>query len=374
LPAIRIPAFRRPSGASVPPALPELVLALFCDNVQAMKFTAVPLNLALRHPFTIARSTQQCARNVLVKLEYGSLAGWGEAAPNPWYGQTQQSCLKALQAMGRLLARREPFDLEDILAELKRRFPTQPSAIAAVDVALHDLIGKRLGLPLWKYWGLNSTQTPQTSFTIGIDTLKKVAVKVEEARAYPILKIKVGVEHDLEIMREVRRLAPKKRLRVDANCGWTARQTVAKAKVLEKLGVEFIEQPISPGRNDELRKIKRAIGLPLISDESSVVPEDVPALCGCVDGINIKLVKCGGLRAATKMLHTARACGLKVMLGCMIESSVLISAAAQLAPLLDYADLDGNLLVSNDPFEGVKLSKDARLLLPNRPGLGLRVR
>ena len=178
-----------------------------------------------------------------------------------------------------------------------------------------------------------------------------------EAAQYPVLKIKLGVPNDLEILREVRRLAPKKTLRVDANCGWTVRQTIQKAKTLEKLGVEFIEQPIPPGDNAALKRIKQAIGLPLLTDESSLTPEDIPALRGCVDGINLKLVKCGGLREAMKMIHTARACGLKIMIGCMIESSLLITAAAHLTPLLDYADLDGNLLVSDDPFAGVKLDK-----------------
>jgi L-alanine-DL-glutamate epimerase-like enolase superfamily enzyme len=241
-----------------------------------------------------------------------------------------------------------------------------------VDLALHDLIGKKLGLPLWKYWGLDPSLTPRTSFTIGIASLEKVVAKVGEAESYPVLKIKVGVANDLEILREVRRLAPRKTLRVDANCGWTVKEAIAKARALEKLGIEFIEQPIPPGNNAALKKIKEAIGLPLLTDESSLVPEDVPALRGCVDGINIKLVKCGGLRAGMRMIHTARACGLKIMFGCMIESSVLISAAAQLAPLADFADLDGNLLITNDPFRGVKIDSQAKLILPEAPGIGVR--
>ena len=339
-----------------------------------LKLSAIPLNLTLRHTFTISRESTKCAQNVLLKLEYGNLAGLGEAAPSSYYGQTQQSCLKALQQMRQHLAQRDPFEMDDLLNDLRRRFPSQPSALAAVDMALHDLIGKRLGLPLWKYWGLNSKHTPQTSFTIGIDTLANVAAKVAEAEKYPILKIKLGVPHDLEILREVRRLAPKKTLRVDANCGWTVRQTIQKAKTLEKLGVEFIEQPIPPGDNAALKRIKRAIGLPLLTDESSLTPEDIPALRGCVDGINIKLVKCGGLREALKMIHTARACGLKIMIGCMVESSLLITAAAHLTPLLDYGDLDGNLLVTDDPFTGVTLDKNARLKLPGGPGLGVNIR
>jgi L-alanine-DL-glutamate epimerase-like enolase superfamily enzyme len=336
-----------------------------------MRLHAEPLNLNLRHTFATARSASDIAHNVLVKLRLGGLEGLGEAAPVHYYGQSQETCLRALRRMAPYLRGCAPFDLEAILKELGHRFPREPSAIAAVDLALHDLIGKKLGLPLWKYWGLDPAVTPRTSFTIGIASLEKVVAKVGEAEKYPVLKIKVGVANDLEILREVRRLAPKKTLRVDANCGWTVRETIAKARALEKLGIEFVEQPIPPGNNAALRKIKESIGLPLMTDESSLVPEDVPALRGCVDGINIKLVKCGGLRAGMRMIHTARACGLKIMLGCMIESSVLISAAAQLSPLADYADLDGNLLITNDPFRGVKINSQAKLLLPEAPGIGV---
>ncbi|MBA2479204.1 MAG: dipeptide epimerase [Planctomycetes bacterium] len=330
--------------------------------------------MPLRHRFTIARHSVAVQQNVLVRLSWKGLVGLGEAAPMSFYGQSQRGCMRALERMGKRLVDRDPFEIDAIIADLAARFPREPSAIAAIDIALHDLIGKKLKLPLWRYWGLDGSRTPQTSFTIGIDTIEKVADKVREAEKYPVLKIKVGVAHDLEIMREVRRLAPKKRLRVDANCGWTVRDAIAKAKVLEKLGVEFIEQPLPPGRNADLKRIKDRIGIPLMADESSLTPSDLPALVGCVDAINIKLVKCGGLREALKMVHVARACGFKIMVGCMIESSVLITAAAQLAPLIDYADLDGNLLIARDPFVGVRVDADARLLLPKGPGLGVRER
>lgn len=336
-----------------------------------MKLTASPLNLTLRHTFTISRSSTDVARNALAEIRDGKLVGYGETSPARYYGQTQESSIAALKKMGQRLAGRDPFELEAILNDLRTRFPKEPSAIAAVDIALHDLVGKKLGVPLWKLWGLNPATTPQTSFTIGIDTLEKVRIKVAEAERFPVLKIKLGVAHDLEIMREVRKLAPKKRLRVDANCGWTVPETIRKSKALEKLGVEFIEQPIPPGNNAALKRIKQKSAVPLMTDESSLTPDDIPGLWGCVDGINIKLVKCGGLRQALKMIHLARACGLKIMLGCMIESSVLITAAAHLAPLVDYADLDGNLLISDDPFLGVKIDKNAKLILPTGPGLGI---
>ncbi len=335
-----------------------------------MQLTASPLNLTLRHAFSTSRSTQHIARNVLVEIRDGDLVGRGEASPIRLYNQTQESCIRALNAIAKRIAKRDPFELETILADLRARFPNEPSAIAAVDIALYDLLGKKMKLPLWKWLGLDPKKTPQTSFTIGIDSMEKVVAKVAEAQKYPVLKIKLGVANDMEILREVRKLTPKKLLRVDANCGWTVKETIQKAKTLEALGIEFLEQPIPAGNNAALKKIKNSIGVSLMTDESSLVPADVPALAGCVDGINIKLVKCGGLREALKMIHIARGSGLKIMLGCMIESSVLIGAAAQLSPLADYADLDGNVLIADDPFTSVKLDRKAKLILNDRPGIG----
>ena len=270
-----------------------------------MQLTAAPLNLTLRHAFSTSRSTQHVAQNVLCEIRDGDLLGRGEASPIKLYNQTQDSCIRALNAMAKRLVNRTPFELEEILADLRARFPGEPSAVAAVDIAFHDLLGKKLGLPLWKYWGLDPTKTPQTSFTIGIDSMDKVVAKVAEAQKYPVLKIKLGVADDMEILAEVRKLTPKKCLRVDANCGWSVKETIQKAKTLEALGIEFLEQPIPAGNNAALKKIKNAIGVPLMTDESSLVAADVPALAGCVDGINIKLVKCGGLREALKMIHIA---------------------------------------------------------------------
>lgn len=335
-----------------------------------MILTATPMNLTLRHAFSTSRSTSHTAENVLVKIRSGGLTGLGEAAPIKFYKQTQASCIRALEKMTRRVSNGDVFEIDQILSDLRVRFPGEPSAIGAVDIALHDLLGKKLKQPLWKIWGLNARKAPQTSFTIGIDSMEKVVAKVLEAKEYPILKIKLGGGNDLEVMREVRRLEPKKILRVDANCGWTVKETILKAKTLEKLGVEFIEQPIPAGDNSALKKIKDGIGIELMTDESSLTPADIPGLAGCVHGINIKLVKCGGVREGLKMVHIARACGLKIMLGCMIESSVLISAAAQLSPLADYADLDGNVLISDDPFRGVELDRKKKLILGDGAGIG----
>lgn len=337
-----------------------------------MRLHASPLNLPLRHTFTIARHSEAVAKNVLVHLKAGARTGLGEAAPKSYYGQSQEGCLSTIQRLAPLLKDADPFDIEHLGTELERRAPDDPAARAAIDIALHDLLGQQLGLPLWKYWGLDPSRTPCTSFTIGIDTMAMVRTKVAEAVKYPILKIKMGRQDDLEILREVRRLCPTKTLRVDANCGWTVKESIAKARVLEKLGVEFIEQPVAPGRNAALRRIQERIGLPLMADESSLTPCDLPPLRGCVKAINIKLVKCGGLRPARRMIETARACGFKIMLGCMIESSVLVTAAAHLSPLVDYADLDGGLLLKRDPYRGVRFDRSAKLLLPMAPGLGVR--
>src|ERR1043165_6885608 len=209
-----------------------------------MILSAKPLNLTLRHAFATSRSTQHVAENVLVEIPYGGLVGLGEAAPISFYNQTQSSCIRALQKMARQIEKRDPFELQEILTGLKARFPNEPSAVGAVDIALHDLIGKKQRVPTWKLWGLDPRKTPHTSFTIGIDSMEKVVAKIAEAERFPVLKVKVGTANDLEIMREVRRLAPKKVLRVDANCGWSVPEAIRKAKVLEKLGIEFIEQPI----------------------------------------------------------------------------------------------------------------------------------
>lgn len=339
-----------------------------------MKLSAEFLDLKLRHAFTIARGSSVTSKTVLVRLRSGRHTGFGEGSPTRYYKQTDAGCLRDARAMAKIVAQADPFDVENILDEAKRRWPRSPAARCALDIALHDLIGKITGLPLWKYWGLDPAKTPQTSFTIGIDTLEMVRKKVAEAQRFPVLKIKLGVEGDMDIIREVRKLCPKKTLRVDANCGWTVNETVRKARILEKLGVEFVEQPIPPGNNAALKRIKDRIGIGLMTDESSLTPEDIVPLAGCVDGINIKLTKCGGLRDAMKMVHLARGCGLKIMIGCMIESSVMITAGAHLTPLLDYADLDGHILITNDPFKGMRLDRNAKIVLPKGPGLGVTER
>jgi L-alanine-DL-glutamate epimerase-like enolase superfamily enzyme len=338
-----------------------------------MRIAVKALNLKMRHVFAIARGSVSVTGNAWVRVRYGALEGWGEAAPSRYYGQTQESVLKALASF-RPPPDATPFDYEKILALFAQKHPGQSSALAALDCALHDLLGKKLGVPLWKLWGLDRDLVPQTSFTLGLAEPAELERKTLEAARYPILKVKLGRPGDLELLRLVRRLAPKKVLRVDANGGWTVKEAIAKAKELERLEVEFLEQPIKAGDVGRLRRVKERVGLPIFTDESSVTAEDVPALRWCADCINIKLAKCGGLSAARRMIAVGRACELKIMLGCMLESSLGIAAAAQLAPAADYLDLDGHLLLAADPFEGLGLTQDCRLKLSLRPGLGIQRR
>jgi L-alanine-DL-glutamate epimerase-like enolase superfamily enzyme len=237
---------------------------------------------------------------------------------------------------------------------------------------VHDLIGKKLGVPLHAFFGLSTARAPRTSFTIGIDDVRVMMQKVGEAAEYPVLKVKVGTDKDEQVMDAIRSVT-EKTLRVDANCAWSPREAVRKIATLEKFNIEFVEQPIPPGDVAGMRFVRENVSLPIIADESVKTSVDVEPLAGAVDGINIKLMKCGGLREALKMVHVARSLGMKVMLGCMVESSVGITAAAHVSPAVDYADLDGNLLLAEDPFEGV-LVKEGRIVLPDGPGLGVKKR
>lgn len=324
--------------------------------------------LKLKHTFTIARSSREVSPVVITQLEHEGIVGFGEASPSGRYSESVETVEAFLSKLD-LSRFSDPFQLESILSYVDAVAEGNTAAKASVDIALHDWIGKKLGIPLYQYWGLDKTKTPLTSFTIGIDVPEVIERKVREAEEYPILKIKLGGSNDEEIMKAIRRVT-KKTLRVDANEGWKAKEVaVEKIKWLEQEGVEFIEQPMPASDLAGTAWVRERVNLPLIADENSIRLHDVPKLQGVFDGINIKLMKCTGLREAMQMIHTARACNLKIMVGCMIESSVGISAAAQFTPLLDYADLDGHVLTTNDPFDGVKIV-DGKLILPDRPGIG----
>lgn len=332
-------------------------------------------DLHLRHPFNIARVQASHAVDkqvLLAQITHDGKVGWGEAAPSAYYRQSLDSA-EAVFTAARDLLGDNPFALDRILDNLWQRFPDQSAAIAAIDGALHDLMGKLLDIPVWKLLGLDRTRCPLTSFTIGLDDPETIARKVREAATYPILKIKVGTPQDEAILEIIRREAPDKPLRVDANCGWTSANVLKRCRRMADFGVEFIEQPTPRGDHAGLPAV-RAAGLPLLlADESCIHLDDVLPCAKAFDGINIKLCKCGGIRRALPMIHTARAAGLKIMLGCMVETSIGIAAAAQLAPLADYLDLDGHLLLADDPFEGIG-GAGGRITLNDEPGLGIHER
>jgi L-alanine-DL-glutamate epimerase-like enolase superfamily enzyme len=304
----------------------------------------------------------------MVEIEHDGLVGRGEAAPIARYGQDADSAARAAEAMVDRLEDPRLFES----AASRVAVSGQPAAEAAVDMALRDLAGKRLAVPLYELMGIDPSSMPVTSFTIGMDTPEIVEQKVHEAEDYQVLKVKLGSEDDRHVLETVRRVTDRP-IRVDANEGWTLADALARLEWLQEMGVEFVEQPLPADQLDEMRELKRQSPLPLMADESVGRAEDIPRLADAFDGINIKLMKCGGLGEAVRMIHVARAHGMKVMLGCMVESSMAITAAAHIAPLVDYADLDGNLLITNDPCIGAEV-EGGRLVLPSEPGLGVRDR
>jgi L-Ala-D/L-Glu epimerase / N-acetyl-D-glutamate racemase len=335
-----------------------------------MKLSHQTIELKPVHPFVIARGGYAHHRNVIVRIsDDDGLEGFGEAAPNKYYGESVATVVAALGQFKPLLERADPLSLESIETDLNRVLRGNASAKSAVSSALHDLLGKRLGLPVYRIWGLDASAAPQSSFTIAIAENHELEARVEEARDYPILKIKLGTDRDMEIVRIVRSAAPGKRLRVDANAAWTAKHAVRMSDFLADHGVEMLEQPVPANDIEGLRFVRERSRLPVFADESCLVATDVARLAGAVDGINIKLAKCGSLREALRMVHAARALDLQVMAGCMIESSLGISAIAQIAPLLDTADFDGAALLSNDPYHGATIA-GGTIRLSAAPGLG----
>jgi L-Ala-D/L-Glu epimerase len=340
-----------------------------------MKLSHEVIALRTKNPFVIARGGSSEYPVVRVTLTASDGAtGWGEAAPSKFYGETADTVVSVLPLLGRVLEGADGWSLEAIEHDLTRAIRFNGSARAAVSAALHDLAAKRLGVPLYRMWGLDPAASPPSSFTIGIApdeaTLRQ---RVCDAASYPVLKIKLGTNWDERIVRVVRELAPEKVLRVDANAAWTPKSALEMIPILRELGVEFVEQPLPPQDFEGLRFVRERSSLPIIADESCLVASDVAALAGVVDGINIKLAKCGGLREALRMIAVARAQGMLVMAGCMIESSLGITAAAQFAPLLDCADYDGAALVANDPYVGATIEGGA-IRLPDGPGLGVTLR
>jgi L-alanine-DL-glutamate epimerase-like enolase superfamily enzyme len=331
------------------------------------------VRLRLRHTWTTTMSSSEHRDTLQVRLVRDGVTGIGEGAPIVRYHESAQGAREAVASTRDVVLSGDPWRVETFLGEAFRRLEGQYAARAALDIALHDWIGKKLGIPVYRLLGLDPANAPLTTFSIGIDTPETTREKVREAAEFPVLKVKVGLDTDEATIEAVRAVTGKP-LRVDANEGWKDKETaIRKIEWLASKGVELVEQPMPAAMLEEAAWVRERSPIPVFADEACLRASSIPPLAGAYHGVNVKLDKAGGLREGLRMIHTARACGLEVMLGCMISSSASTTAAAHLSPLVDYADLDGHLLVANDPWEGVAV-RDGRLVLPDRPGLGLRRR
>lgn len=341
-----------------------------------MKLTFFPYELQLRHVFTVATYSRSTTPDIQVELEYDGYTGYGEASMPPYLAKelgTVDSVSRFLERVAtRLQDFPDPFHMEDILSAIDQMDEGNAAGKAAVDIALHDLMGKMMKQPWYRIWGLNPALAPSTTFTIGIDTADVVRQKTREcADRFNILKVKVGRDNDKEMINTIREVTNLP-IAVDANQGWKDRQQALDMIFwLKEHGIVMVEQPMPKEQLDDIAWVTEHSPLPVFADESIQRLKDIEGLKGAFTGINIKLMKCTGMREAWKMLNTARALGMKVMVGCMTETSCAVSAAAQLSPAVDFADLDGNLLISNDRFSGVEVI-DGKLTLPDRPGIGLK--
>lgn len=333
-----------------------------------MKF--FPYELKLRHVFTVATYSRTTTPDVQVEITYDGVTGYGEASMPQYLGQTVQSVTAFLQKVD-LSQFNDPFQLEDILAYVDSLSPGDTAAKAAVDIALHDLVGKLLGAPWYKIWGLNKDKAPSTTFTIGIDTADVVKQKTREcANQFNILKVKLGRENDKEMIETIRSVTDLP-IAVDINQGWKDKEkAIDEIFWLKEHGIVMVEQPMPKEQRDDIAWLTEKSPLPIFADEAIQRLKDIKNVAGAYSGINIKLMKCTGMHEAWKMLNYARAIGMKVMVGCMTETSCAVSAAAQLSPAVDFADLDGNLLISNDRFKGMEVVK-GKIALPDRPGIGV---
>ncbi len=329
-----------------------------------------PYDLQLRHVFTIASGSRTITPVMLTSITWEDEVGYGEASMPPYLGESHTTAHDFLSKVD-LSQFSSPFLVEDILHYIEGIAPGNYAAKASVDIALHDLAGKLMQQPWHRIWGLNPEHAPESSYTIGLDIPEVVRKKTEEASSFKILKVKLGGGNDREMIEAVRSVT-RVPLGVDVNQGWKDRiQALEMIHWLHEQGVVYIEQPMPRTAVDDIARITVDSPIPVIADEAVQVPSDVNKVQGVYSGINIKLMKCGGLRAAYIMAGMARALGMKVMIGCMTETSCAVTAAAQLSPLADWADLDGNLLISNDVFEGVKIS-DGKVIIPDLPGIGVR--
>jgi L-alanine-DL-glutamate epimerase-like enolase superfamily enzyme len=332
-------------------------------------------DLPLKHLFTISRGSVAVQSTLIVQLSADGEFGYGEATTNSYYGATIENMSAAIESVRPLLEDqgliKDPLGL---ITEIGRRLPKAiyaNFALSALDQAIHDLWGKLQGAPVYRLWGLSTDAVPMSDYTLGIDTPQKMVEKLQEMPGWPIYKIKLGTADDIGLLRELRRHT-EATFRVDANCGWTAEQTIELSAAMKDMGVEFIEQPLPADDVEGARRAFERSALPLVADESCQTEHDVDRCAGCFHGINIKLVKCGGLATARRMIKRARELGLKVMVGCMTESTVGISALAQLLPMLDYVDMDGAVLLAQDIATGVRLVR-GKCIYPNVHGTGVQL-
>jgi L-alanine-DL-glutamate epimerase-like enolase superfamily enzyme len=334
-----------------------------------MKFRVIEHILRPRHAFTLSRESIREKQTFFVELQYDDVMGKGEAAPMAHLGETPALCRTALDRIAEALPE-STGDYETLIRSLEAIAPTAPAARAAVDAAIMDCVGRSSNVPLFRLLGIVPANMPPTSMTIAIDSPDRVRERAKEARNFRVLKLKLGGKWDHAMVSAVRDVTDTL-IRGDANEGYSNRETALREiEWLAERNVELVEQPLKADRIDDMIWLKERSPLPLIADEAFMQVRDLPRIAGGYDGINIKLVKCGGTLAAREAFAAARASGLKVMLGCTIESSLGIAAAAHLAPLADYVDLDGNLLVANDPFDGHPII-DGRIALRDAPGLGI---
>lgn len=334
-----------------------------------MKLSFKPYTLQLKHVFTLASSSRTTTPVMLTQIEYDGVIGYGEASMPPYLGESHETATKFLSKVD-LSQFKDPFEMETILQYVDSIEPLNPAAKASVDIALHDLVGKLLGKPWHKIWGLNKDKTPYTSFTIGIDTPEVVKQKVKEAEEYKVLKVKLGRDTDKQMIETIRSVTSKP-INVDVNQGWKDKFfALDMINWLKEKDVKMVEQPMPKEMIDDMAWLTEHSPLPTFGDEAVQRIPDVIKAHGVYSGINIKLMKCTGLREAHKMIDLARSLGMQVMLGCMTETSCGISAVSQLSPGVEWADLDGNLLIKNDPFEGTKVV-DGKVVLNDKPGIGI---
>jgi L-alanine-DL-glutamate epimerase-like enolase superfamily enzyme len=335
-----------------------------------MKLIFHTFNLELKDTFTINHGSRDFQPSLVVEIQDGGYYGFGEAAATSYYGVTIEKMIASIKRVESQVKENIHLSPEEVWQKTAPYFSSDPFAQCALDMAVHDLYGKKKNLPLYKLWGLDLGSFPLTNYTIGIDSVEKMVQKMKEF-PWPLYKIKLGTDDDVAIVKELRKHTNAV-FRVDANAAWTAREAINNSELLKDLNVEFLEQPLSKDDWEGMKEVYKHSALPVIADESCIEENDVSKCAGYFHGVNIKLTKCGGLTPAKRMIAAAKGLGMKVMVGCMTESTVGISAIAQLLPLLDYVDMDGALLLKNDIAEGVKIY-DGKVVFPDRNGTGVKL-